>query len=279
MSGLEEARRRIEERRAQQKTGGGADLWIRENDLVIAHFLCTGGDNDPLFETYVSHEYPATGQGKYSTLKYCPVESGHDENYDCQGCRDNIKTKDRMIMWFWVYDILHTSLKQGENFPTVMWNNKQYFRREINGPKVWDTSAWRESPLDDILMLGAQLGNLQATRINLMSTGSGLTKRFKLYMEPGTSSIDPTCIATAQDTIRPVIDILKEQLVGVATQANPNAAAQPTGVGGGTITPYTPTGSGAGASSAPAYAPTGITPQPAAKAAPVVKAGKDKKLF
>ena len=267
MSSLDEARKKIEERRSQQKAaGGGQDLWIRENDLVIAHFLCSGGESDPYFDTYVSHEYPAKGQGQWPSLKYCPVESGHDENYDCPGCKDGIKTKDRMIMWFWVYDILHSTLKQGESFPQVAWNNKSYFRREVNGPKVWDTSAWRESPLDDILMLGAQLGSLHKTRVNLMSTGSGMQKRFKLYMEPGSPPIDPAILEQAIPMIKPVVEILREQLAGVATVANPVTldygpakAAAPSN-----ILPYTPAGGGA---AAPAYTPSAVvTPS-------------DKKLF
>jgi len=254
MSSLDDARKKIEERRSQQKTGGGVDLWIRENDLVIAHFLCTGGENDPYFDTYVSHEYPAKVQGGYNTLKYCPVESGHDENYDCQGCKDGAKTKDRMAMWFWVYDILHANLKAGESFPAVTWNNKSYFRREVNGPKCWDTSAWRESPLDDIIMLGAQLGNLQKTRINLLRTGSGMQTRFKLYMEPGSPALDDAIRDQGLAMIRPVYEVLREQLTGVATQANPAAQEMPSNV-----LPYTPA-----TGPAPAYTP----------AAP-----SDKKLF
>jgi len=252
LGSLEEARRKIEERRSQQATqGSGTDFWLRKDDLAIVHFICTGGEGDPYFDTYVAHEYPASGQGKYSTLKYCPVESGHDENYPCEGCREGIKTKDRMIMWFHVYNILHANLKGTESFPQVSWSNKVYFNREVNAPKVWDTSAWRESAIDDILMLGAQLGSLHKTRINLVCSGEGLSKRFKLYMEPGSEPFDPETYEADKQLIRPVVEVLRDQLVTVPTVQNPQAMSQAAvpGPGGASIPPFVPSG---GTSSVPA---------------------------
>ena len=269
MSSLDEARRRIEERRQQQTQVSGNGLWFRDNDMVICHFICTGGENDPYFDTYVAHEKPASGEGKWPTQTYCPVESGHDGNYDCPGCREGLKTKDRMIMWFWVYDILHAVLKQGESLPQIMYMNKPYFRREVNGPRIWDTSAWRESPLDDIIMLGNQLGNLQAMRMNLMSTGTGLTKRFKIYGEPNTGSIDPACLAAAQETIRPVVEVLRERLITVATVQNPAMQAQPVPTNGQPIQPYIP----GGPANIPAYVPGASTTGGAADTGNVTSAG------
>jgi hypothetical protein len=49
-----------------------------------------------------------------------------------------------MAMWFWVYDIMHSTLKNGENFPPVKYNNKMYYQRSVNGPKLWDTRLSRE---------------------------------------------------------------------------------------------------------------------------------------
>lgn len=237
MSSLEEAAKRINERRAQQVSSfNSQNLWFREDDLVIAHFLCTGKDGDPYFDTYVAHEIPASGQGKYPTARYCPVQSGHDENYPCHGCKEVLKTKDRMIMWFWVYNVLHSVLKPNETFPQVLFNNKPYFNREINAPRVWDTSAWRESPLDDIMMLGAQLGSLHNTRVNLVTTGRSTSKRFKLYMEPNTPAIDEELYGQAIAQIRPVIEVLQDQLTPM-----PETVAQPTQMqpaGAATIKPF-----------------------------------------
>ncbi len=281
MASLEEARRKIEERRAQQKQGGGEELWMRKDDLVIAHALFTGQDDDPYFDTYVAHEQPATGQGQYPKLIYCPVESQHDENYDCQYCKEGLKTKDRMIMWFWVYDVLHSILKQDENFPKIMWNNKTYYRREINGPKLWDQSAWRESPLDDIMMLGAQLGNIQATRVNLLCTGEGLTRRYKFYMEPGSEGLDEATRDQGTAMIRPVVYVLAERLTGVATQANPNTAEAEEG-DAEEVPAYQPSKP---AAAIPAYQPATKPAAPAAKAAPKADTkkptpiGKKEKLF
>lgn len=286
MSSLDEARRKIEERRQQQaQAASSSDLWFRENDMVVCHFLCTGQEGDPYFETYVAHEKPAVGEGKWPTQIYCPVESGHDGNYDCKGCRDGLKTKDRMIMWFWVYDILHATAKPGENLPQIMYMNRPYFRREVNSPRLWDTSAWRESPLDDILMLGAQLGNLQAMRMNLMTTGSKLTKRFKIYAEPNTGPIDPTALALAKETIRPVVDILRERLVEVAVVQNPATVPQNGQPQPSVITPYVPSSSSGSASvptNIPPYVPGGppaqtVADSPAPPAAGKNKAGKPPK--
>lgn len=289
MSSLTDAQKRLEQRRQQQQqNAGGHDLWFRENDLVIAHFLATGQDDDPYFETYVAHEQPAKGEGKWPTLIYCPVESGHDENYDCQGCRDNLKTKDRMAMWFWVYSVLHSQLKANESFPQVTWNNKMYFNREINGPRLWDTSAWQESPIDDIIMLGNQLGNLQAMRMNLVTTGSGLKKRYKIYTEPNTGSIDEENLAAAQETIVPIIDILMGRLSKEPVQQNPQASSAPAGEvkpyqPANKPKPYVPGGGGGAKNEEPQDLPFDPDPPKNAPKAPVAaakgKTTKGKDLF
>jgi len=260
MSSLDDARRKIEERRAAQPTGGSnTDLWFRKDDIAIAHHMShlSPGQDEPYFEVYVVHEYPATGQGKYPTKKYCPVESGHDGNYDCAGCRDSIKTKDQVIMWFWVYNILHANLTEKDGqLDQVNWNGKTYFNREVNKPLLWDTSAWRESPLDDILMLAAQLGDLHKTRVNLAASGENLTRRYKHYMEPGSPEFDEDLFEEGKKVITPVIEILRSRLVTMPTQANPaNATILDFGKGAGSpavpavVKPFTPAG---GASSVPA---------------------------
>lgn len=229
MPSLDEIMQARAERQAAQPQGGGINLFMRDDDIVIAHSLYSGADNDPYLEYYIAHDMPPTTQGGYRSTVYCPVQSGHNENYSCRMCKDDVKTKDRFAIWLYVYKILHKTIKAGEGLPKETWiDGREYFVRQLDTPKFWDTSAWRESPLDDIHMLAKQLGDLRKTRILLITSGTGMGKRYKFSAEMGTAAIDSAIYAAAVAEIKPVRQMLIESITSVPTvQANVTAAPPP----------------------------------------------------
>lgn len=226
MAGLRDIQVRQQQYQAKVSSGGGTDqLWLKNGDLAFVHFLSTGDDNDPYIEVYLAHEIPATEQGGYPMRRYCPVESGHDPGYDCEYCKgsETYKLKERMIMWFWVYDILHVQLRNPEEqLPIVEYQGRNYYRREVNRPLMWEDSAWRESPLDEIIFMGAQFGNLRNKQMILSRKGDGFQTRYKFY--PNYES-EPFNASLLTENPQPVIEYLHSTIQEVPATTRPEPGA------------------------------------------------------
>jgi len=145
------------------------------------------------------------------------------------------------MLWFWVDDILRTQLKQGEQLETVFYSGRNYFKQPVNGLRIWDASAWRESPLADIIFLGEQLGNLRASQMNLVSTGSGMDRRYKIHVVPNSGALSEEILAQIkQDALaKPVVEVLREQLLGTETVRRPESVSAASSAPG-TVKAYSP---------------------------------------
>jgi len=258
-------KKREEYQASRPQFNSGTELWLFNDDVAICHSLYSGQEGDPYLEYYIAHEKPAATQGQRSTVVYCPVESGHDGNYDCSGCKEGLKLKDRFAMWFYVYRILCKNVKQGETLPTMEWvDGNTYFVREVNGPRLWDTSAWKESPLSTIYMLAKQLGDLRKTRVTLRRVVTDprakvpeLSVRYQFLPEMGSPAIDAALYADVTKEIKPVTEMLLDKISSVPVvqspeslpQATPptilpfkapDAVASPAGDAAPTLPPFTP---------------------------------------
>jgi hypothetical protein len=214
MAGLRQIQEQQEKWNAEGKGGGGEfnAIYPKKDDLVFYHFMSTGEDNDPYFEVYFAHELPPAKEGAFSTLKYCPVESGHDENYPCKYCAAGIKTKKRMAMWLHVSDHLHAAPVQGLQLETIQYNGRNYFLQRINEPRIWETSAWRESCLTDIIFQGASMGNLHNAQFQLITTGDGRDRRYKVVALFNSPPFDRATYEADKPKCTPVIPWLMESI-------------------------------------------------------------------
>lgn len=269
MAGIRQLQERQERWRSEKPEGGagGFNLYPKGGDIVRAHLLSSGEDNDPWFEVYYAHEIPARTQGGYASYVYCPVEShvegeddGHDPDYPCPYCElDGYKLKKRMIMGWYVWDILHEKLAEGQKWPTVTHMGRNYYQQEVNAGRIWETSAWKDSCLDDLIFLGAQMGDMRTLLMNLLATGEGLSRRYKVHSVPNTDPLDQesydeavgqlkTCLDILYDQLKPVQQEVAEEVVEETAEVEEVAApAQP------------------GRRAAPASAP--VTARPAARSA------------
>src|ERR1700682_2155055 len=169
-------------------------------------------------EYYVGHAYDAIGKkgGRYTQVVYCPVQSGHDENYDCAGCKADDKVKDRFAIWVYVEKILYSSLVGDEKYPPEIWvDGNRYFTQTVGKAQLWDTSAWKDSPLEDINMLAKQLGDLRKTRVTIKTVNTGIDKRYKFYPEMGSPAIPDELYRQCVAQIRPVQQVLMESIAKV----------------------------------------------------------------
>lgn len=215
MSGINESRQATEIYKKEYGSSGSSSfLRTREGDVVLCYFVGSGDPGDPFFEPYVAHEIPPESAEKMRQYWYCPAMSKHHipEGYLCKWCGTNVKAKRRMYMWFYVQSILHRQLLQGEQFPQVEWRGMSYFREDINAFKRWDTSAWEESPLEDIFMMHMQFGSLRTQRTLLMCTGTGLKRRYKIAGEPNTPALPDQYVKKAIEECEPILSILQGKL-------------------------------------------------------------------
>lgn len=216
---------------------------------MIFHFIGSGNENDPYIDFYLAHEIPAQGNERFPSLRYCPAMSGHEPDYQCPYCAEGgYKLKERMIMWLWVYDILHTQLRDGETLPTVTFQGRNLYRRAINAPRLWDTSAWAQSPFDEIVYQHSTMGNLRNDRFGLWTTGQGLERRYQLRNLNMNEAINPELLAQAEKECAPVLAHLKKTLEQPETVSRSASASPAQSQLNAAPQPYNP-------GPAPAYAP------------------------
>lgn len=183
-------------------------------DIVLCNFVSTGSDGDTFILPYKAHIIDAQStKGKtYTTQRLC-VNETYDKQ-DCKYCQMGLKNiKPRMIMWFWVSNILHAIQPREKNFPAVAFEGRTVFNEEVNGFKSWETSAWSESPWKDIVRLNELYQGLNKFTAQLACTGDGLQRRFKIYPIPNTPGITPELYERAKQECTPCPQMLEKQLL------------------------------------------------------------------
>lgn len=242
MPSIDEIMAKREQKQAERPAFGGGNQFALRDDktagsvaMAVAYSLYSGQEGDPYLEYYLGHAYPEIGKngGQFTRIVYCPVESGHDENFDCQGCKNGVKTKDRFAMWLWVDRILYNSLLPAtakvaaEAYPPEQYSDgNRYFTQQVQAVRYWDTSAWDESCLVDIQKLAHDLGDLRQMRVLIKSVNTGLAKRYKFYPERvgALSPMPAELYAQCLTEIKPVLEVLMDSIKTVATVDAPAQA-------------------------------------------------------
>lgn len=215
--------------------GFGNELRLATNDLVLFQFVGNGNDGDQFIKIYRSHIIPAvtsTGQ-RFSKAQYCPLQSGDEAVRDCPLCQqghDDIK--ERMSVWMYVSNILHTQLPQkipeGKQFSQTLYEGRAYFNEEVNDFKIWHASAWRESPWQDIVKLGEIYHGLHNFTAQMVAVGDGTARRYKLYSIPQSPFLSPETYAAAKEQCETIPSILRKQISNAVLPNPQNTQQQPT---------------------------------------------------
>lgn len=215
---------KTQEQWQQEGKGQGGDFvnyYAKTGDVVLFHYPWTGRDGDPFLETFLAHDWPASPGRQYGDLKFCPVESGYDVNFDCLGCREGIRTKPRFAQWMYVYNILHKQAPKDETLPMVEWKGSPYFNRTVNALRFWESSAWKDSPLNEIMYNVKTLLESGKTAQDVMwvlrAVGDSLDRRYKVAPEIGSGPMAPDIIEAIRPQLQPVFERLMDGIKAVPT--------------------------------------------------------------
>jgi len=204
--------------REKPEGSGGNELYPRNGDIIYGYVLWAGEADDPFLELYWAHEVPSPQPGGFAKNVCCPVQNEFEPNARCQHCIDGAKLKRRMTMWWYVDQILHSFLKQGEQYPLVQYQGKPYYQQIVNDFRLWNASAWRESPWHDIEILVGQIGSLRNMAVQMTAGGEGKDRRYKIHVVPNTPALGEEIVKAAFEKCRPVMDILSQQWEQVPTE-------------------------------------------------------------
>lgn len=222
------------------------ELRLRNGDVVFFQFVANGDEGDRFIKAFRAHEVPTTFKGgkSGSVIRYCPTANG--EPGDCAYCIQGLTTmKERMSMWLYVFNILHTQMPADKQFPQVNHQGRFYFNEEVKGFRIWHNSAWRESPWIDIMKLFELYKGLHNFTGELDCLGDGTARRYKLYAI-SQDGLNPAIYEQAKSELKPVGEILREQMSSavVAAPASPASpvgqVVQPFAAPGNAATPFTP---------------------------------------
>jgi hypothetical protein len=232
MTSLREMHERLTQWQAERPNfSGGDEIRFMRDDLAIFQFASSGEDGDQLIKIYRSHVLEAISKtgSKYNTHRYCPVQSGED--IACPLCDQDIKTvKERMSIWMWVTDIMHKTLPQDKQYPYVEYEGSRFYREEVNAWRIWHTSAWRDSCWPDIIKLYSIYNGLHNFTAQLLCSGDGVGRRYKVFALPNSPALTPEMYARAKEECEAIPAILKRQMnspVQANPQASPVGQAQP----------------------------------------------------
>lgn len=254
---------------------GGRSLRFQKGDVIFFQFVASGQDGDQFIKVYRSHIIEITRNGQPSSVqKYCPIQSG-EGGVECPYCaQGHTNIKERMSIWMYVMDVLHETMPEGKSLQQVPFENRTYFREEINDFKLWETSAWKESIWVDILKSDQIYKGLHNFTAQLLVTGEQLGRRFKLYAMPNTATMTAEIYEAAKTNCEPIPSTLKAQMASPVA-LNPAAAqavqTQPS-TAPAAIAAWTPPGTapaaaawsppGAAAAPSSAYTPPGTVTNP-----------------
>lgn len=233
----------------------GNNLRLNNGDTVIFQFVGNGDDGDRFIKLYRSHEVKTTFRNGQvgNTTRYCPTANG--EPGECPLCAQNeTKFKERMSIWMYVANILHTTMPADKQFPTVQYQGRMYFNEEINGFRVWHNSAWQESPWVDIKKLFGMYNGLHNFTAQMDAIGDGTKRRYKLYPLPNSSGLDPAIYEQARAELEPLTEMLHKEIASAVVVAPAPSTGSPVGQ---VVQPFAPLG---GNSAAPAFTPLFTAP-------------------
>lgn len=211
-----------------------------EGDIILFNFVANGDDGDVFLKAFRAHAFqvPSRNGGRPNTAnRYCPIQNG-EQGVPCVYCQQgHSQMKERMNMWLYVQAYLHAQLpqpRQGEapmQLPAMEYQGRYYYVEQRNKFQLWETSAWKDSPWNDINKLAEVYRGLHNFTGEMTVVGKELSRRFKIIALPNTAGLPPEIYEKAKQECTPIRQLLQNDLLN-PIQINPAAVAQPQQVAG-----------------------------------------------
>lgn len=234
MNSLEEMTARRDQWLAEKPQMGGDSTVVKlgPGDIAYGHFVSTGDDGQSFLKIYRSHQFPSIGSkgGRFNAYRYCPRTSSDPDITECPNCdMGHTQIKERMSFWFYIYYVLRATMPQirdgQQQLNQVQQDGKIYWHEEINGYRIWEDSAWRDSPLGMILQLKGAYKGLHNFVFQLTASGTGTQRRYAIFALPNSQALTPELYEGAKEACEPVIERLRKEITQPAQQ-NPQAQQQ-----------------------------------------------------
>lgn len=187
----------------------GSRLDFKTNDVVVFNFAANGDEGDRFIKIYQAHILPSLSKNgvPFTEQRYCMQRNDGERCEFCEAGHNDIK--ERMSMWLYVRNWLHHQQPKEKQFPAVPYEGNVFFNEEINDFRNWEASAWRESPWSDICRLAEMYKGLHNFTAQMVTTGSQLTKRHKLYAIPNSESFPSELYEKAKETLTSIPELLR----------------------------------------------------------------------
>lgn len=259
-----------------EKPSGNFDnsrLRLNSGDIALFQFVANGDEGDAYIKAYRAHMFPGISQNgqRFSIQRFCPAKSG--DNTECPYCQQgHVEIKERMSMWLWVTDLFRKNLPakmpEGKVFPQVTFEGQIYFHEQVNDYKLWNTSAWKESPWGDIVKNAELYKGLHNFTAQLACSGTGMQTRYKFYVMPQSPFLSAEQYADAKEKCEPIPQMLmKEMATPVQTNpqaAQPNPQLQGFQLQANQVAPFVPPGQSVPAFQIPSNVAPPLPPPPVA---------------
>lgn len=103
-----------------------------------------------------------------ATRKRSSAPCTKTDDKECDWCSQDVPVSDMMMMWVWVYDIMHTKQNPDASWDPVKGGNRSYFKEDVNTLRLLKRPMANWNDFEDIIV---DLGSLKNKKLKMKRRG------------------------------------------------------------------------------------------------------------